>query len=177
MPMDILLIREAQFSSVVSDSATPWTAACQAPLSITNSQSLLQLPSIKLVMPSSHLILCRPLILLPSIFPSIRSFSNESVLHTRWPKYWSLSFSISPSSEYSGLISFDRKLSSKTLLIFILQLMFNLKVTFRNFSGDPVVKNPPANAKDTGFIPGAGTKTPYVARQLNPCATTTEPML
>ena len=114
MPMDVLLIREAQFSSVVSDSLTPWTAACQAPLSITNSQSLLKLLSIKLVMPPSHLILCHPLILLPSIFPSIRSFSKESVLHTGWPKYWSLSFSISPSSEYSGLISFDRKLSSKT---------------------------------------------------------------
>ena len=82
--------------------ATPWTPTCQASLSITNSQSLLKLMSIKLVMPSSHLILCRPL-LLPSIFPSIRVFSNESVLHIRWPKYWS--FSISPSNEYSGLIS------------------------------------------------------------------------
>ena len=106
MPMDLLLIREAQFSSVVSDSATPWTAACQAPLSIINSQSLLKLQSIKLVMPSSHLILCRPLILLPSIFPSLRVFSTESALHIRWPKYWSFNFSISPSNEYSGLISF-----------------------------------------------------------------------
>ena len=85
---------------------TPWTAARQASLSITNSQSLLKLMSIKLVMPSNHLILCRPRLLLPSIFPSIRGFSNESVLHVRWPKYWSLSFSISPSNEYSGLISF-----------------------------------------------------------------------
>ena len=85
---------------------TPWTAAHQASLSITNSQSLLKLMSIKLVMPSNHLILCRPLLLLPSIFPSIRVFSNESTLHTRWPKYWSFSFSISPSNEYSGLISF-----------------------------------------------------------------------
>ena len=83
-----------------------WTAARQASLSITNSQSLLKLMSIKLVMPSNHLILCRPLLLLPSIFPSIRVFSNESVLHIRWPKYWSFSFNISPSSEYSGLISF-----------------------------------------------------------------------
>ena len=96
-----------QFSrSVVSDSVTPWTAARQASLSITNSQSLPKLMSIELVMPSSHLILCRPLLLLPSIFPSIRIFSNESVLHIRWPKYWSFSFSISPSSEHSGLISF-----------------------------------------------------------------------
>ena len=86
--------------------ATPWIAACQASLSITSSQSLLKLMSIKLVMPSHHLILCHPLLLLPSIFPSIRVFSNESVLRSRWPKYWSFSFSISPSSEYSGLISF-----------------------------------------------------------------------
>ena len=85
--------------------ATPWTAACQASLSITNSQSLLKLMSIELVMPSNHLILCRPLLLLPSIFHSIKVFSNESVLCIRWPKYWSFSFSISPSNEYSGLIS------------------------------------------------------------------------
>ena len=87
---------------------TPWTAACQASLSITNSQSLLKLMSIELVMPSNHLILCHPLLLLPSIFPSIRGFSNESVLRIRWPnsRYWSSIFSISPSSEYSGLISF-----------------------------------------------------------------------
>ena len=84
--------------------ATPWTAACQASLPITNSQSLLKLMSIKLVMPFNHLILCQPLLLPPSIFPSIRVFSNESVLCIRWLKYWSLS--ISPSSEYSGLISF-----------------------------------------------------------------------
>jgi len=86
--------------------ATPWTAAHQASLSITNPQTLLKLMSIKSVMPSNHLILCRPLLLMPSIFPSIRVFSNESVLHIRWPKYWSFSFSISPSNEYSGLISF-----------------------------------------------------------------------
>ena len=85
--------------------ATPWTAACQASLPITNSRSLLKGMSIEWVMPSNHLILCRPLLLLCSIFPSIRVFSNESVLHIRWPKYWSLSFSISPSNEYSGLIS------------------------------------------------------------------------
>ena len=84
----------------------PWTAAHQASLSITNSWSLLKLMSIESVMPSNHLILCRPLLLLPSIFLSIRVFSNESVLHIRWPKYWSFSFSISPSNEYSELISF-----------------------------------------------------------------------
>ena len=84
--------------------ATPWTTACQASLSITNSWSSLRLMSIESVMPSSHLILCCPLLLLPSTFPSIRGFSNESLLHIRWPKYWS--FSISPSNEYSELISF-----------------------------------------------------------------------
>ena len=96
-----------QFScSVVYDSATPWTTEHQASLSITNSQSLCKLMSIELVMPSNHLILYCPLLLWPSIFPSIRVFSNESVLCIRWPKYWSFSFSISPSNEYSGLISF-----------------------------------------------------------------------
>ena len=99
------------FSSVQSLShvqlfATPWTAARQASLSISNSWTLLKLMSIESVMPSSHLILCCPLLLLPSIFPSIRVFSNESVLHIRWPKHCSFSFSISPSHEYSGLISF-----------------------------------------------------------------------
>ena len=90
----------------MSDSfATPWIAACQDSLSITNSQSLLKLMSIELVMPSNHLIFCHPR-LPPSIFPSIRVFSNESVLHIRWPMYWSFSFSIRPSNEYSGLISF-----------------------------------------------------------------------
>ena len=85
---------------------TPWTAVLQASLSFTNSWSLLKLMSIESVMPSSHLILCRPVLLLPSIFPSIRVFSNESVLHIRWPKDWVFSFSISPSNEYSGFISF-----------------------------------------------------------------------
>ena len=92
--------------SVVSDSATPWTAAHQASLSFTNSGSLLRLMSIESVMPSSHLILCRPLLLLPPNPPSIRVFSNESVVCIRWPMYWSFSFSISPSNEYLGLISF-----------------------------------------------------------------------
>jgi len=84
---------------------TPWTAALEASLSITNSRSPPKLMSTESVMPSSHLILCRPLLLPPSVFPSIRVFSNESALRIRWPKYWSFSFSISPSSEYSGLIS------------------------------------------------------------------------
>ena len=100
-----------QFSSVqllnpVQLFVTQWTAPYQASLSITNSQSLLKLMSIESVMPSNHLILCRPLLLPSSIFPSFRVFSNESVLHIRCPKYWSFSFSISPSNEYSGLISF-----------------------------------------------------------------------
>ena len=96
-----------QFScSVVSDSATLWTAAHQASLSITNSRSLLKLMSIELAMPSNHLILCHPLLLLPSISPSIRVFSNESTLHIRWPKYWSFSFNINPNNEHPGLISF-----------------------------------------------------------------------
>ena len=96
-----------QFSrSVMSDSVTPCTAARQASLSISNSQSLLKLKSIESVMPSSHLILCCPLLLLPSIIPSTRVFFNESILHIRWPKYWSFSFIISLSNEYIGLISF-----------------------------------------------------------------------
>ena len=100
-------IHSVQFScSVVSDSVTPWTAARQTSLPITNSQSLLKLMSIELVMPSNHLVLCRPLLLSPSIFPSIRVFSNESVFPIRWPQYWSFSFNISPSNEHSGLISF-----------------------------------------------------------------------
>ena len=103
----VVQFSSVQFScSVVSDSATPWTGALQASLSITNSQSLLKFMSIASAMPSNHLILCCPLLLLPSIFPSIKGFSNESVLHIRWPKYWSYSFSISPSNEYSGLIPF-----------------------------------------------------------------------
>ena len=100
-----------QFSSVQSLGhvwffATPWTAARQASLSITNSQSPPKPRSIELVMPSNHLILCHPLLLLPSVFPSIRAFSNESALCMRWPKYWSFSFNISPSNEHPGLISF-----------------------------------------------------------------------
>ena len=98
--------QSVQLLSCVGLFVTPWTAARQASLSITSFQSLLKLMPIESVMPSNHLILCCPLLLLPSIFPSIRVFSNDSVLHIRWPKYWSFSFSISPSNEYSGLTSF-----------------------------------------------------------------------
>ena len=101
-----LLLCSVQSLSRVRLFATPWIAARQASLSITNSWSSLKLTSIELVMPSSHLILCCPLLLLPSIFPSIRVFSSESALHIRWPKYWSFSFSISPYNEHPGLISF-----------------------------------------------------------------------
>ena len=111
MQLDLLVFVLNLFSSVQSFShvrlfAMPWTAACQTSLSITNSWILLKLMSFEWVMPSNHLILCLPLLLLPSIFPYIRVFSNESVLLNRWANNWSFSFSISPSSEYSGLISF-----------------------------------------------------------------------
>jgi len=108
------LLQSVQSLICVQLSATPWTATCQASLSITNTQSLLKLMSIESVTPSNHFILCRPLLLLPSIFPNIRLFSNESVLRIRWPNYWSFRFSISPSNEYSGLISF-RKWGRKEL--------------------------------------------------------------
>ena len=109
--LSITLLPCVQLSSFLSLShvqlfATPWTAALQASLSITNSQSLPKLMSIESVMPSNHVILCRPLLLRPSIFSSIRVFSNESALRIRWPNYWSFSFSISPSNEHPGLISF-----------------------------------------------------------------------
>ena len=101
-----IMVSSVQSLSRVWLFATPWTAIHQASLSIMNSWSLLKLMSIELVMPYNLLTLCRPLLLPPSVFPSIRVFSNESVLHIRWPKYWSFHFSISPSNEYSGLISF-----------------------------------------------------------------------
>ena len=106
MPWEINLWLKFSSAQSCLTSCDPWTAACQTSLSITNSQNLLKLMSIPSMMPSNHLILCRPFLLLPAIFPSIRVFSNELVLHIRWPKYWSFSFSISPSKEYSGLISF-----------------------------------------------------------------------
>ena len=102
----MLFVVVVQLLSHVQLFATPWTAACQASLSCTISRGLLKLVSIELMMLSNHLILCHPLLSLTSIFSSIRVFSNESAIHIRWPKYWSFSFSISPSNEYSGLISF-----------------------------------------------------------------------
>ena len=104
MQLSVLHISSVQSLSHVRLFETPRTATCQASLSITNSWSLLRLMSIKVVMPSNHLLLCYPLLLLPSIFPSIRVFSNETALHIRWPKYWSFSFNISPSDEHPGLI-------------------------------------------------------------------------
>ena len=104
--MGVGLVSSVQLLKQVRLFATPWTAAHQASLSITNSQSLLKCMSVESVMPSNHLILCHPLLLLPSIFSSIRVFSSESALPIRWLKYWSFSFNISPSNEYSGLISF-----------------------------------------------------------------------
>ena len=106
MSNDINHFSSVQPLSRVRLFVTLWTVALQASLSITNSWNLLKVMSIELVMPSNHLILCHPLLVLPSVFPSIRIFSNESTLHMRWPKYWSFSFSISPSNEYSGLIPF-----------------------------------------------------------------------
>ena len=100
------MVSSVQSLSYVGLFVTPWTAAHQASLSIPNTQSLLKLMSIELLMPSNHLTLCHPLLLLPSVFPSISVFSNESVLRIRWPKYWSFSFSIRPPKEHSGLISF-----------------------------------------------------------------------
>ena len=102
----VTVVRRVQSLSHVQLFATPWTAARQASLSITKSQSLLKLMCIESVMPFNHLVLCHPLLLPPSIFPSIRLSSDDSVLHIRWPKYWSFSFNISPSNEYSGQISF-----------------------------------------------------------------------
>ena len=109
------MLSSVQLLSHVQLFATPWTAAHQASQFIINSWNLLKFKYIELVMPSNHLILCCPLLFLPSIFPSIRFFSNESVFHIRWPKYWSFSFNISPSNEYSGLISFGIDWQSKEL--------------------------------------------------------------
>jgi len=124
-----VFVKDVQLLSLVQLFATSWTAARQASLSITNSWSLLKLMSIKLTMPSNHLILCRPLLLPPSIFPSTRVFSNKSVLCIRWPKYWPFSFSSSPSNEYSGLISFR-----SDWLDLLLKFGLHLKLTCACFS-------------------------------------------
>ena len=129
--MDILVLyifRSVQWLSHVQLFVTPWTATRQASLSITNSWSLLKLIFIESVMPSNHLILCCPLLFLPSVFPSIRVFSNESVLRITWPKYWSFSFNISPSNEYSGLVSF------KTDWFDLLAVQETLKSLFQHHS-------------------------------------------
>ena len=128
-----------QFScSVMSDSATPWTAARQASLSITSSQSSPKPMSIELVMPSNHLILCCPLLLLPSIFPRIRVFSNESDLHMRWPKYWSFSFNISPTNEHPGLISLRMDWLNLLAVQGILKSLFQTTVQKQQFSSAPL---------------------------------------
>ena len=136
-------VRNSQFSSVqllshVQLFVTPWTAACQAFLFITNSQSLLKLMSIASAMPSNHLIFCHPLLLLPSIFPRIRVFSNESALHIRWPKYWSFSFSISPSNEYWKQISF-RAISFRMDWLDLLAVQGTLKSLLQHHSSKATI--------------------------------------
>ena len=132
----LCIVKVSQFSySVMSDSAAPWTAACQASLSITNSRSLLKLMSIESVMPFNHLIFCRPLLLPLSVFRSIRVFSNDSVLYITWPKYWSFSFSISPSNEYSGLISFTIDWFDLLVVQGTLQVFSNTTVQKHQFFG------------------------------------------
>ena len=122
---------------------TPWIAARQASLSITNSRSSLRLMSIELVMPSSHLILCRPLLLLPPIPPSIRVFSNESTLHMRWPKYWSFCFSINPSKEHPGLISFRIESLNK----FMVRKMFHKETNLGSIYWTAIKKSVPMSIK------------------------------
>ena len=131
----LVVIRSDQSLSHVRLFATPWTTARQPSLSIANSQSLLMFMSIESVMPSNHLILCRPLLLPPSICPSIRVFSNELALYLRWPKYWSFSFSISPSNEYSGLISFRRDLLDLFAVQGLWRVFSNTTIQKRQFFG------------------------------------------
>ena len=131
----VIKISSVQSLSDVWFFATPWIAACQASLSITNSPSSLKLKSIESVMPSSHLILCHPLLLLPPIPPSIRVFSNESTLRMRWPKYWSCSFSIIPSKEYPGLISFRMDWLDLLAVQGTLKIFSNTTVQMHQFFG------------------------------------------
>ena len=123
------LFSSVQFSCVLLF-VTPWTTACPASLSITNSRSPPKFMSIQLVMPSNHLILCHPFLLLPSIFPSIRVVSNESALRIRWPEYWSFSFNISPSNEYSGLISFRMDWLDLLAVQGVLSFLYSPTLTF-----------------------------------------------
>ena len=156
---ELLYVVIVQLLSHVWLFETPWTAALQASLSITNSWSLLKLMSIKLVMPSNHLTLCRTLLLVPSIFPSIRGFSNELALHIRWPKYWSFSFSISTSNEYSGLMNcllrgemtvmkLFKKLKKGSIWEETEAFWKKPASTFRHVSESPVSTN------ELGFSPG-----------------------
>ena len=148
--ISIQLFSSVQSLSRVRLFATPWTAAQQASLSITNFLSLLKLMSIKSVTPSNQLILCRPLFLLPSVFPSIRVFSSESALRIRWPKYWSFSFSISHSNEYSGLISFRMD------WLDLLTVQGTLKSLLQDFSGGPVAKTVHSQWRGPRFNPWSG---------------------
>ena len=148
--ISIQLFSSVQSLSRVRLFATPWTAAQQASLSITNFLSLLKLMSIKSVTPSNQLILCRPLFLLPSVFPSIRVFSSESALRIRWPKYWSFSFSISHSNEYSGLISFRMD------WLDLLTVQRTLKSLLQDFSGGPVAKTVHSQWRGPRFNPWSG---------------------
>ena len=140
-------IRSDQLLSCVRLFATPWITARQASLSITNSRSSLRLTSIKSVMPSSHLLLCRPLLLLPPIPPSTRVFSNKSTLHMRWPKYWSFSFSITPSKEIPGLISFRTDLRAQFSSFLTHDLVRNLGLIIRGhlYSGKKLKGVKPGN--------------------------------
>ena len=151
-----------QLLSCVQLFVAPWTAACQASLSITNSWSLLKFMSIELVMPSNHLSLCHPLLLLPSVLPNIRVFSAKSVLRIRWPKYWSFSFSISPSNEYTGLISFRMDwldlLAVQGTLKSLLQHHISKTSIIQHsaFFGGSEIKASASNAGDLSSIPGLG---------------------
>ena len=143
---------------------TPWTVAYQTSLSIANTQHLLKLISIELVMPSNHLILCHLLLLLPSIFPSIRVFSNESVLCIRWPKYWSFSFNISPSNEYSGLISFrmdwlDLLAIQGTLKSLLQHHSSNTSVQYTVQIHSSNISDTEKNRPNSGEVNGASTHT------------------
>ena len=139
--LSILQFSSVQLLSCVRLFLTPWTAALQASLSITNSRSLPKLMSIELVMPSNHLILCRPLLLLPPIFPSIKVFSNESALPIRWPKYWCFSFNISPSNEHPGLISFTVDCTLQCILQWTGWISLQSKALSRVFSNTTVQKH------------------------------------
>ena len=141
MPLPLYDFSSVQSLSHVRLFATSWTAACQASLSITNSWSLLKLMSLESVMPSNHLLLCNPLLLPLSIFPSIRVFSNESVLFIKWPKYWSFNFNISPSTEYSGLISFRMDWLD---LLAVQGTLKSLLQHHSSFSMDQIFALPPA---------------------------------